>query len=457
MSQDTIAAIATAPGEGGIGVIRVSGPEAFSVGRRVFVSGSGNDPKPRVLTYGHIQDPDNGDTIDEVLCVFLPGPHTYTTEDTVEIDCHGGMVPLRKTLELLLRQGARTAERGEFTKRAFLGGRLDLSQAEAVMDLISAKADRSYASALDQLNGSVSRKIREIRARLVDVLVDLTVNIDYPDEDIEELTYQKLSDALMEISGSVDDLRESCETGRILREGLRVSIIGKPNVGKSSLMNALLGQARAIVTDIPGTTRDTIEESLHIRGIPVVLTDTAGIRDTEDQVESMGIERSRDAFLHADLVLWMLDGSRPLSEEDLSIREQLDSARTLVILNKTDLPQAVSVEEAENLFEGAKVIATCMKEANGLSLIEDAIEHRVISGQAAASGDVLITNARHKSLLDQTAASLADAGAAVSAGEPLELIEIDVNAAYVLLGQIIGEAVEDDILNAVFERFCLGK
>lgn len=457
MSQDTIAAIATAPGESGIGVIRVSGPEAFSVGRRVFVSGSGNDPKPRVLTYGHIQDPDNGDTIDEVLCVFLPGPHTYTTEDTVEIDCHGGMVPLRKTLELLLRQGSRTAERGEFTKRAFLGGRLDLSQAEAVMDLISAKADRSYASALDQLNGSVSRKIREIRARLVDVLVDLTVNIDYPDEDIEELTYQKLSDALMEISGSVDDLRESCETGRILREGLRVSIIGKPNVGKSSLMNALLGQARAIVTDIPGTTRDTIEENLHIRGIPVVLTDTAGIRDTEDQVESMGIERSRDAFLHADLVLWMLDGSRPLSEEDLSIREQLDPARTLVILNKTDLPQAVSVEEAENLFEGAEVIATCMKEADGLSLVEDSIERRVISGQAAASGDVLITNARHKSLLDQTASSLADAGAAVSAGEPLELIEIDVNAAYVLLGQIIGEAVEDDILNAVFERFCLGK
>ena len=373
--------------------------------------------------------------MDEVMCVFLEGPHTYTTEDMLEIYCHGGMVPLRKTLQLIFRCGAGPAARGEFTKRAFLGGRLDLSQAEAVMDLISAKTDRSFDSAMGQLSGVLSQRIGEIRAKFIDVLVDLTVNIDYPDEDIEQITYEKLGSMLDELLGEVRELLSGADSGRILREGLRVSIIGKPNVGKSSLMNALLRQSRAIVTDIPGTTRDTIEESLDLRGIPIVLTDTAGIRETGDLIEQVGIERTQKSFEEADLVIWMLDSSEPFSEEDERIRRQIDPAKTIILLNKTDLPQKITAEAARQwLPDGAEVLETAMNREGSLQAVEDSIERRVNRGLSPGQS-AMITNARHKGLLEQTAAALEEAAAAVREREPLELIEIDVNEGYQRIGE----------------------
>lgn len=457
MNTETIAAISTAPGESGIGVIRVSGPDAAKIGAKVFVSAGKKPPENRQLTYGHIKEPETGKVVDEVMCVFLPGPHTYTTEDMLEIYCHGGMVPLRRTLQLVLACGAVPAGRGEFTKRAFLGGRIDLSQAEAVMDLISAKTDRSFDSAMGQLSGVLSQKIGEIRAKFVDVLVDLTVNIDYPDEDIEQITYEKLGAMLEDLIGDVRQLLSGADSGRILREGLRVSIVGKPNVGKSSLMNALLRQSRAIVTDIPGTTRDTIEESLDLRGIPIVLTDTAGIRNTKDVIEQVGIERTQKSLEEADLVVWMLDSSVPFSEEDQRILEQIDPAKTLILLNKTDLTQQITIEDVQKkLPEGAEILETAVNSEESLQKIEDSIERRVNQGLAPGQS-AMITNARHKGLLEQTAAALEEAAAAVRMREPLELIEIDVNEGYLRIGEIIGEEVAGDVLDAVFERFCLGK
>ncbi len=306
MREDTIAAISTPYGEGGIGVIRISGDDAFDIVQRIFTG----KLRDRFMAYGHIMDKDA--MIDEAMVCFFKAPRSYTAEDVCEIQCHGSVVSLRKILALVLREGARIAEPGEFTKRAFLNGRLDLSQAEAVMDLISARTDRTFEVALDQLKGGFSEKIRDFRNRLTDVLVNLTVNIDYPDEDIEEVTYEKLKEDLSSVLQDTDKLLKTADTGRIMREGLRISIIGKPNVGKSSLMNALLKESRASVTSIPGTTRDTIEESMSMGGIPVILTDTAGIRKTDDIIEKIGIEKSKDAFNKADLVIFIADLSREL-------------------------------------------------------------------------------------------------------------------------------------------------
>ena len=455
--DETIAAIATPFGEGSVGMIRISGEQAGEILSKIFVPAGGELAADRKMTYGHIVDPADGSTVDEVLCVMMRGPRTYTTEDVAEIYCHGGMVPLRRTLSLALGAGARLAERGEFTKRAFLGGRLDLSQAEAVMDLVSARADKAYDVALDQLDGALSRKIRELRAKMVDILVDLTVNIDYPDEDIEEVTYDKLCMELTDLIREVDALRDSAQTGRIMREGLAVAIVGKPNVGKSSLMNALLKESRAIVTDIPGTTRDTIEEHLNVRGIPVVLTDTAGIRETHDTIESIGIERSKESFNRADLVLLLLDASRPLDQEDQSLLSHVDPGRTILVRNKADLPQLITEEMLRDQGYDGEIITASIRELSGIDAIESSIERRVYGGEVSQSDSLMVTNVRHKDLLDKASSGLSDALGMARAGEPLEILEIDVNSAYEALGEIIGEAVTDDILNEVFSRFCLGK
>ena len=455
--DETIAAIATPFGEGSVGMIRISGEQAGEILSKIFVPAGGELAADRKMTYGHIVDPADGSTVDEVLCVMMRGPRTYTTEDVAEIYCHGGMVPLRRTLSLALGAGARLAERGEFTKRAFLGGRLDLSQAEAVMDLVSARADKAYDVALDQLDGALSRKIRELRAKMVDILVDLTVNIDYPDEDIEEVTYDKLCMELTDLIREVDALRDSAQTGRIMREGLAVAIVGKPNVGKSSLMNALLKESRAIVTDIPGTTRDTIEEHLNVRGIPVVLTDTAGIRETHDTIESIGIERSKESFNRADLVLLLLDVSRPLDQEDQSLLSHVDPGRTILVRNKADLPQLITEEMLRDQGYDGEIITASIRELSGIDAIESSIERRVYGGEVSQSDSLMVTNVRHKDLLDKASSGLSDALGMARAGEPLEILEIDVNSAYEALGEIIGEAVTDDILNEVFSRFCLGK
>lgn len=456
--EDTIAAVATAYGEGGIGIIRISGEEALPILQEIFEFHGDTDTfTSRRMTYGKIIDKEKNQIIDEVLAVYMKGPKTYTAEDVVEINCHGSMVSLRKTLALVLRKGARLAEPGEFTKRAFLNGRLDLSQAEAVIDMIRAKTDKSFDVAVSQLEGRLSLKVEEIRQKLLDLLVDITVNIDYPDEDIEEMTYEKLEESIVETQDMIEKLLATSSTGKMIREGIKIAIVGKPNVGKSSLMNGLLKETRAIVTDIPGTTRDTIEEVLSIRNIPVYLVDTAGIRETSDKVEKMGIEKSKEAFNQADFILFLLDGSRPLEEEDLQIMEFLKERKSLVLINKRDLGEAISIEEISAKLPASQVIEASLLKGQGITEIEDAVEDLVYGGEIVQKESMMVNNVRHIELLQQAVKSLTDALHMSEMREALDFIEVDVKNSYERLGEIIGETVSDDIINEVFARFCLGK
>ncbi len=453
--EDTIAAISTPYGEGGIGIIRISGEQAKQVLDRIFVPVG--VPENRRLTYGKVVDPSTGEHVDEVLAVFMKGPHTYTCEDVAEINCHGSVVSLRKTLALCYAHGARPAEPGEFTKRAFLGGRLDLSQAEAVMDMISAKTPKTYDVAMGQLEGLLSREIKGIREKILDILVNITVNIDYPDEDIEEIVYEQLQVSVSDSMKSIQDLLDTADSGRIVKDGLGVVIVGKPNVGKSSLMNALLKESRAIVTEIPGTTRDTIEETLNIRDIPVRLTDTAGIRDTEDTIEKIGIEKSKSSFNQADLIIFVVDGSQELTEEDLEILEFVRDKNAIVLVNKGDLGLALSLEELREELPKSAVIQASIREMKGIKEVEDTIESLVFGDKVRQNDSLLVTNARHESLLHQAYDALRDALEMIEREEALDFVEVDVNRSYGFLGEIIGETVGDDILDAVFSRFCLGK
>lgn len=477
--EETIAAVATAYGEGGIGIIRISGEESLEILNKIFLSIKNNIKKQddqdglflpdsigmtvggqivnRRLTYGNVIDPETSQIIDEVMAVYMKAPYTYTTEDVVEIYCHGSIVSLRKTLELVLKMGARLAEPGEFTKRAFLNGRLDLSQAEAVIDLIKAKSDKCFDVALGQLDGSLTREISKIRNELMDVLVNITVNLDYPDEDIEIITYDNLTNNLSQINDMIGKLIATSDTGRIIKEGLQVAIIGKPNVGKSSLMNALLKESRAIVTEIPGTTRDTIVEDMTIRNIPVKLIDTAGIRDTEDIVEKIGIERSKESFNQADLIILIVDGSNLLSDEDEQIIDIIGKRNVIVLINKIDVAQVIQDHEIKQRLENAFIIKTAIKEDLGIREIEEQIENLVYSGDVKQSGNTFITNVRHKNLLVSTKSAIDDALMMVERMEALEFIEIDVKRSWEYLGEIIGETVSESIIDEVFARFCLGK
>ena len=455
--EDTIAAIATAYGEGGIGIIRISGENSRSILEKLFVPASGKAIKSRMLTYGNIIDPATGDMIDEVMAVYMKGPGTYTAEDVAEIDCHGSVISLKKILELVLQNGARMAEPGEFTKRAFLNGRLDLSQAEAVIDIIKAKTDKSFDVAVSQLEGKLSKKVEQIRKMILDVLVEVTVNIDYPDEDIEYITYENLEKNLSQIGDMIENILSTASAGRLVRDGIKVAIIGKPNVGKSSLMNELLGESRTIVTEIPGTTRDTIEEAVDIRGIPVYLIDTAGIRTTEDVVEKIGIERSKKAFNEADFIIFIIDGSDDLTEEDIEIINTVGDRKCLLLINKKDLGVSVDPDLLGAKLPRAHVIQTSLKEGAGVEEVKDHIEQLVYGGEISQKESVLVTNVRHKELLEKSLGSLRDALEMTRAGEALEIIEVDVNDAYGQLGEIIGETVSDDVLDEVFSRFCLGK
>lgn len=456
MREDTIAAIATAAGEGGIGIVRISGEKAFDILKEIFVPASGN-LKNRYLSYGHIIDPQDKKIVDEVMAVFMKGPHSYTAEDVVEIQCHGSIVSLRKILSLVLRSGARLAERGEFTKRAFLNGRLDLTQAEAVIDLIKAKSEKTFDVALSHLEGTYSKHIKSIRELLVDILVNLTVNIDYPDEDIEEMTYGKLREALLQVEGKIDKLLATADAGRIINEGLKISIVGRPNVGKSSLMNALMGESRAIVTDIPGTTRDTIEEAITIRDIPVLITDTAGIHETDDVIEKIGIEKSKESFNKADLILFMVDGSSSLGQEDYEILDRIGERKAIVLVNKMDLGVNVEIEKIKNIVPKSKIIKCSIKEGLGVKELADSIEELVYDGKISQKENLVVTNVRHKNLLEEALRAVSDSLLMIDDYQPLEFIEIDVNRCYELLGEIIGETATGDIIDKVFERFCLGK
>lgn len=457
MKCDTIAAIATPLGEGGIGIIRISGDDSLEILNRVFRPASGQPLKSRMLTYGHIVDPESGAVTDEVLAVYMKGPKTYTAEDVAEINCHGGLVPLKRTLSLVLREGARLAEPGEFTKRAFLNGRLDLSQAEAVIDVISAKTDRFFDAAIDQLEGSLSKRTRAIGNKIMDILVEMTVNIDYPDEDIEELTYEKLTSDLKSVIDDITKLLSGAGSGKLLREGIAIGIVGMPNVGKSSLLNCLLRESRAIVTEIPGTTRDTIEEYMSIKGIPVKLTDTAGIRTTDDRVEKIGIQRSRKILGEADIVVFVADASRALMDEDVEIMKGLSPGRSLILLNKTDLEMVTKPADIEAFAPGIKILETSLISDDQAEALEDAIYNMVGEKTEQSAGGSIITNVRHENALREALFFAEDALKGAEEMQPLELIEIDVSGCRDALGAITGETTSADVIDEVFSRFCLGK
>lgn len=455
--ETTIAAISTAYGESGIGIVRMSGPMSLNILTKIFVSAKGVQIiKPRYMHYGYIEDPQNGTRLDEVLAVYMKAPHTYTGEDVVEIQCHGSYISLKEILALCLRSGAEPAGRGEFTKRAFLNGRMDLSQAEAVIDLIKARSSRSFDAALGQMGGNLSFKVRAVRDKLKELLIDITVNMDYPDEDIEEITYDQISNRLSLINDEINNLLTSAGEGKIIREGLSVAIVGKPNVGKSSLMNVFLKENRSIVTDIPGTTRDTIEEQASLRGIRICFTDTAGIHETDDPVESLGIERSKQAFDKADLILLLIDSSTPLEEEDKELLKMINDRSAIIVLNKQDLHTVTD----ENMLETApnlKVIKTSLAEGKGVEELEDAIEMFVTGGQIRRENDVLVTNVRHASLLRKAKEEVEQAENMTAIHEALDFIEVNIRAAFDYLGEITGDTASDEIINEIFARFCLGK
>ncbi len=443
--ERTIAAISTAYGEAGIGVIRISGEDALLIAEKLTKR---NGFKER---YMHLCNIEN---IDEALVCYMKGPRSYTGEDVVEIQCHASTASLKKILERVLEFGAEPAEPGEFTKRAFLNGRLDLSQAEAVIDLIKAKTERSLRMSVGQLRGGLSEKVREIRNDLKELLVNLTVNMDYPDEDIEEITYKNIEDSLSSINDKLLKLLASADEGRIIREGFSIAIIGKPNVGKSSLMNIFMGEERSIVTDIPGTTRDIIEESAQINGIAVRLIDTAGIHESDDTVEKIGIEKSKDAFEKARLVLLILDSSRPLSPEDRELIEASEGSDTIIVLNKTDLTPAVSEQD---ISTSLPVIRASFRNGEGLADIRRAIEERVTGSSSEKREDGMLSNVRHINLVKKADAEVQQALQMTGNGEAIDFIEVNAKAAFDYLGEITGDTASGEIIDEIFSRFCLGK
>lgn len=458
--DDTIAAIATAPGEAGIGVIRISGDQALKIVDLIFKSVRGkklSEFSPRRLTYGFIYDPEKGDKIDEVLAVFMKGPNTYTKEDIVEINCHGGMIPVRRILELILKQGVRAADPGEFTKRAFLNGRIDLAQAEAVMDLISAKTDKGFDIALDHLEGSLSKRVEGFRNQVLELLAHVEVSIDFSEEDVDEITLDLLLEKSLGLEKEMEKLLKTADTGKILREGLSTVIVGKPNVGKSSLLNALLRESRAIVTEIPGTTRDVIEEQLNIRGIPLKLIDTAGIRETDDIVEKIGVQKTKEFFNRADLVILMLDASRELTEEDIEIIDLIQNKKSMVIVNKTDLPGQLDIDKITNLIGTKRMIKASLLEGQGLDEIETCLEEMVYQGQVRATDHLMVTNIRHKNALERAINSLREGIQAIKQKLPMDFIEVDYKNTWDYLGEITGDTVGEDLIDHIFKNFCIGK
>ena len=456
--DDTIAAIATAPGEGGIGIIRISGSNSLKVAEEIFKAVSGkkiSEYNSRTLVYGNIFDGEK--RIDEVLVAYMKGPNSYTGEDVIEINCHGGFISVKKILELILTKDVRLAEAGEFTKRAFLNGRIDLSQAEAVIDVIKSKTDKAQEVAQNQLEGSLANKIKSLRLKVTEVLAQLEVSIDFSDEDVEDVTYKEIEDKSLALRDEIKKLYDSAESGKILRDGLKTVIIGKPNVGKSSLLNSILGENRAIVTEIAGTTRDVIEEFVNIKGIPLKIVDTAGIRETEDIVEKIGVQKSKESIDSADLVIIVLDSSKPLTDEDLEILENARSKKTIVLLNKIDLEQAIDQTVIEEIVGKDNIIKISALKNEGIEQIHDKIEAMVFAGDVKSSSSVVITNSRHKDALFKAYNSINDAIAGIDQRLPYDFIEVDFKNIWDYLGYINGDTVQEDLLDTIFSNFCIGK
>lgn len=457
-NQDTIAAISTPHGNGGIGIIRISGEKAFDIAAEIFVGRKKFDEiKTHTINYGKIIDNTSGDVLDEVLVSKMKKPNTFTREDVVEINCHGGTVVLKNILELILKKGARLAEPGEFTKRAFLNGRLDLSQAEAVIDLINAKTSESSKAAMDQLEGKLSVKLKEARSKLIEILAHIEVTVDYPEHDIEEITGEKVYSEIKVIREKLSNIIEGFEKGRIIREGINAVIVGRPNVGKSSLLNELTGKSRAIVTDIPGTTRDIIEDYINLNGVPVRIIDTAGIRETEDLVEKIGVEKTHKEVESADLIIMMVDAYQGIEKEDLEILDRVKGKKVILLLNKIDIVDEDKITEIENKLEDKKIIRMSIKDEIGLDKLADAVVELFVKGEVNLNNEVLITNIRHKNLIDKSIESIDYAINAYESGMPLDMITIDIVNSAQYLGEITGESVSEDVMNEIFSRFCLGK
>ena len=455
--DDTIAALSTPAGSGGIGIVRISGPDAVEVADRLFVPAKGKplgERKSHTVSYGKIVY--EGRVCDEVLVSIMRAPNTYTREDIAEINCHGGIRSVTAVLEAVLRSGARLAEPGEFTKRAFLNGRIDLTQAEAVADIISAKTDKSREAALKRLDGSLCVKIRALREKILLMLANIEAAIDYPEHDDETMTYESVANGSRELMSELDRLIAGADTGRIYKEGIKTVILGKPNVGKSSLLNAAVDEERAIVTDIPGTTRDVLEELININGIPLRLTDTAGIRDTDNPIEKIGVEKSRSLADEADLVLLMLDGSRPLDDKDRELINLSENKNRIVIINKSDLVQCIDISEITTLT-GSDPIAVSVKQDSGLELIYERIRSMFLGGSIAADDEVLISSERNKNSLYKAKQFLYNVIETVDNRMPEDLISIDLTQAYEALGEITGETLDEDIIDKIFSEFCLGK
>ncbi len=454
----TITAISTAIGEAGIGIVRISGRKSLEIINNIFRGNSIDeisDTENRKMVYGHILDYDK--IVDEVLVAYMKGPKTYTREDMVEIYCHGGIISVRKVLELGLKNGARLAERGEFTKRAFLNGRLDLSQAEAVIDLIKSKTDKSFEASLNQLEGSISREIEDIRNLLLAMIAHVEVSIDFPDEDFDEVTYDDLSSNGQIVVDRIKKLLATAQRGKILRDGLNTVILGKPNVGKSSLLNAILRENRAIVTDIPGTTRDIIEEYVNIDGIPLKIIDTAGIRITEDLVEQIGVNRAKKSLEKADLIIGVFDASSDLTDEDYSIMDLIKDKKSIVLLNKTDLPSVTKKEDLVKILVDIEVIDTSIEHQVGIDILEEKIKEMFYKGQVELDSDTIITNMRHKNLLEVSLRNIEDALNDIDSRVPIDCIEVYLKDAWESLGEISGDSIGEDILDKIFADFCLGK
>ena len=457
-TEETIAAISTPQGTGGIGIIRISGKKSFEIATKIFKFKKNFEQiKSHTVNYGKIIDPANSETIDEVLVSKMEQPNTFTREDVVEINCHGGMVVMKRILGLVIKEGARPAEPGEFTKRAFLNGRIDLSQAEAVIDLINSKTGEGSRAAVSQLEGKLSKKLKEVRERLIELIAHIEVTVDYPEHDIEEITGKEVYDKLKIIGLKLEDIVKGFEKGRIIREGINVVIVGKPNVGKSSLLNELLGENKAIVTDIPGTTRDIIEEYVNINGIPVRIVDTAGIRETQDIVEKIGVEKAEKAIENADLVIMMIDAGEGLSGEDEDILERLGNKKVIILINKIDLVDDSLVKNIERKLNMQNTIKASVKQGLGIEELEKKITDIFLKGEINLNSEILITNVRHKNLIDMTIKSIQEAGSAYESGMPLDCITIDIKDAAEHLGQITGESVNEDVVHQIFSRFCIGK
>lgn len=458
MQFETISSISTPVGEGAIAIVRLSGEDAIEIADRLYKGAKKlSDTDSHTINYGHIIDPKTGETVEEVMVALMRAPKTYTREDIVEINCHGGIHTVNRVLQLTLNNGARMAEPGEFTKRAFLNGRVDLSQAEAVMDFIRAKTNEASKVANQQVQGRLKTYIEELRQSILNILAQVEVNIDYPEyDDVEEATTSFLLSEAEKVSDNIDKLLKSSTEGRILREGLSTVIVGKPNVGKSSLLNYLIQDNKAIVTDVAGTTRDILEEYVNVNGIPLKLVDTAGIRETDDIVEKIGVERSREALKDAELILYVMNNNDELTPEDLELLESADDKKVIGIVNKLDLENKLNINYLEEHFK-IPLIKTSIINGEGVDDLENEIQEMFFEGSLSSTDSTYVSNNRHINLLEQAKTAIEDAISSAEMDVPVDIIQIDLIKTWELLGEVIGEDVSEQLIDKLFSQFCLGK